>query len=175
MLSMSAEILIQPARRDDLSELADLAARTFSDAFGHAMTPEELKQSLAENRSVGYFERTFESSHILVARREGKIVGYTQFGSVLLSGAPAKPGDTELGRVYVETALQGEGIGRQLVNAALAEPSMVAAPNVFLEVWEDNPRAIALYESLGFEKIGATQFEVAGKQTQNLIMVRRQH
>jgi ribosomal protein S18 acetylase RimI-like enzyme len=166
---------IERLRPEEIPELAELAAKTFSDAFGQEMDPDDLKRSLEENRSIPYFERSMDTSKIMVAKQQGKIVGYVQYGSVLIPEANASPEDREIGRLYVDTDLQGRGIGRQLMDLALADPEVTAAPNVFLQVWDQNHGAIALYESYGFETSGVTQFELAGKPAQDLIMVRHQH
>jgi ribosomal protein S18 acetylase RimI-like enzyme len=168
------EITIEPVRTADLVELADLASRTFADAFGASMDPEDLEQSLAENRSVAYFDNAIKESRILVAKYNGKIVGYVQYGPVKMKEAGAAKNDRELGRLYVETELQGKGIGRRLMDAALDDPEMKRAPRVFLQVWEENQKALAMYEGYGFRQCGVTTFEIAGKPAQDLIMVRDQ-
>lgn len=168
------DIKIEPVQASELPELADLAARTFSDAFGADMDPEDLAKTLAENRSVRYFESSMKDSNVLVAKNNDKIVGYVQYGTIKIPEANAGKDDRELGRLYVETALQGKGIGRRLMDAALNDPEMAMAPNVFLQVWDENKRAVAMYESYGFKECGVTRFELAGKPAQDLIMVRHQ-
>lgn len=170
------EVEVGLVRPDEMQELADLAARSFSDAFGDEMDPEDLAKSLEENRSLAYFERTKDSSTIIVARYQGKLAGYAQYGSVKLTGIDATPEDREIGRVYVDTTLHGVGIGRQLVDATLADPDVANAPNVYLQVWEENEPAISLYKKYGFENSGAVEeFLLAGKPAKDLIMVRHQH
>jgi ribosomal protein S18 acetylase RimI-like enzyme len=169
-----AEIQIEPVRREELQELAELAARSFRDAFGYAMDEDDLRQTLKEGRSVEYFEKTFDSSTILVAKQDNKIVGYAQFGTVKIPDIDKSGDDRELGRLYIDTAMQGQGIGRQLMDAALSDSSMLAAPNIYLQVWEKNAKAIPLYTSYGFETVGVTNFELAGKPAQDLVMVRHQ-
>lgn len=168
------EVQIEPVEPDEVEELAELAARTFSDAFGHTMDEQDLMQSLAENRSAAYFEKALEDSTVLVAKHQGKIAGYVQYGKVKIPEAEASEADRELGRLYIDTELQGQGIGRQLMDAAINDPEMAQAPNIFLQVWDKNDRAISLYESYGFERYGVTTFELAGKPAQDLIMIRRQ-
>lgn len=170
------EVEVGLVRPDEMQELADLAARSFSDAFGDEMDPEDLAKSLEENRSLAYFERTKDSSTIIVARYQGKLAGYAQYGSVKLTGIDATPDDREIGRVYVDTNLHGGGIGRQLMDATLADPDVANAPNVYLQVWEENEPAISLYKKYGFENSGAVEeFLLAGKPAKDLIMVRHQH
>ena len=56
--------------------------------------------------------------------------------------------------VAVAPARQGQGIGRRLMKRLLDLARWHRATRVFLEVRPSNPRAIALYERLGFTQIG---------------------
>jgi ribosomal protein S18 acetylase RimI-like enzyme len=165
-------IQIEPLDDSEIHEVADLAARTFVDAYGEYHDEDALAKTLDEDRSVSYFERTRPNSTVLVAKHAGKIVGYAQYGKVKLPGVTLQLNDMELSRLYVDTGLQNQGIGRQLIEAALSEPEMTFATNVYLRVWENNPDAISLYESLGFTQAGEIQFTIKDNQpTRDLIMV----
>ena len=48
---------------------------------------------------------------------------------------------------------QNKGIGFKLINYSIEEATKNGAKSVFLEVREDNKRAIHIYESLGFKLI----------------------
>ncbi len=169
---MKPSITIAPIERTHIPVLAELAARTFTEAFGSSMEPEELKLSLEENRSEAFFERTFDLGEILGAWDGEKLVGYVQFGKVLMEDAGANPEDGELGRLYVDSAYQRQGIGRRLMEAALDRPRMKGAPRVFLQVWDENHKAIALYRQYGFEVCGETHFVAGGRAMTDLVMVR---
>jgi ribosomal protein S18 acetylase RimI-like enzyme len=169
-----ADTDIVPVRVEDIHELADLAARGFRDTYGEVAPEEELQQAVARHRSVEYFLDAINSSTILVAKRDGSIVGYVQFGEIKDPNIVAGEGDKELARLYVDTPVHHQGIGTQLLDAALADPAMAAAPNVYLEVWDKNVNAIALYEKYGFEPVGRAEFTAGGKQHHNIVMVRRQ-
>jgi ribosomal-protein-alanine N-acetyltransferase len=49
---------------------------------------------------------------------------------------------------------RGQGLGRALLQAAIARAQELGAQSVFLEVGADNPSALALYAGLGFAKVG---------------------
>jgi len=74
-------------------------------------------------------------------------------GNVSLRRA-ASPGGWMIGNVAVDEAWQGRGIGRALMEAALAAASREGGQWVGLEVREDRPVALRLYQSLGFEPVG---------------------
>jgi diamine N-acetyltransferase len=162
---------IRPADGDDVPALAELASRTWSDAFGDSVAPEELAVELEEKRSAAYFDAVLRTDTILVVESSGALIGYVQFGDVNIAELESLPGDQELHRLYVATDLQGKGVGRRLTEAALRQPRLAGASHVYLQVWEANERAILLYESLGFETVGRTTFTIgSGHVTEDLVM-----
>lgn len=82
----------------------------------------------------------------------------------LAVGAPESPfgfivcrlaGETaELLTLAVLPAHQGQGVGRRLLGAGLAEAKRLGAAEMILEVAEDNRAARALYAALGFAEVG---------------------
>ena len=167
------ELRIRAARRDDVPALSSLARRTWADAFGDSVPADDLAAELEETRSERRFESALDTRTILVAEHGGALVGYVEFGDVEIPEVPPEPGDRELHRLYVETALHGRGIGRALLAAALAHPRLAAAPRVFLQVWEENAAAVSLYESAGFRAAGRTRFTIgSGEPVEDLVLVR---
>jgi ribosomal protein S18 acetylase RimI-like enzyme len=162
---------VRPADEGDLPELSALAKRTWADAFGSSLGPEALEAELEETRSQAYFSAALIAQTILVAELDGELVGYVQFGDVTIPEVVAKPGDRGLQRVYVETELQGRGIGRALMDAALAHPRLADAERIYLAVWEENTPAMRLYESLGFRALATTQFTLGGEAMEDLVLV----
>ena len=57
-----------------------------------------------------------------------------------------------LHNVVVDEALRGIGLGEKLCRAAIRKSAECGAGYSFLQVMEDNPVAINLYQKLGFEK-----------------------
>ena len=152
---------VRPAEPGDIPALADLARRTWTDAFGWSVSDVDQAAELETQRSPAYFEQ------------EGRMVGYVQFGDVEIAGFDAGPGDQELHRLYVDTELHGGGVGRTLMDAALAHPRLVSAARIYLQVWHRNERAIRLYESLGFRVVGTTTFRIGvGELAEDLVMLR---
>jgi ribosomal protein S18 acetylase RimI-like enzyme len=167
------EPTIRSATAGDVRDLAALAKRTWSDAFGSSVSPDEEAAELEKTRSEGYFIAALRRDTILVADSNGALVGYVQFGDVNIPEVDVRPGDQELHRVYVDTALQGRGLGRRLMYAALQHPRLAEATRVYLSVWDKNERAIHLYKSLGFQTVGTTTFVIgSGEVAVDLVMVR---
>lgn len=81
-----------------------------------------------------------------VLERHGEVIGY----GVLNVAA----NEAHILNVCVAPEAQGEGHGRHLVKRLIDLSRWHRAERVFLEVRPSNPRAIALYHSLGFNEIG---------------------
>ena len=95
------------------------------------------------------FIRELESrhNHYVAARVDGRLVGYA--GITRLGRKP--PFEYEVHTIGVDTALQGRGIGRRLLDMLL---EIADGGAVFLEVRTDNDAAITLYQSVGFAVVG---------------------
>ena len=80
----------------------------------------------------------------------------------------------EICLLAVEPAEQGHGIGRALVEAAIAEARARGARRLTLRVLETNSRARLLYEAAGFEVEGVLrdEFLLAGRYVDDLLMAR---
>jgi ribosomal protein S18 acetylase RimI-like enzyme len=150
--------------------LSALAKRTWSDAFGASVNEATAFTEINEGRSEHYFRSALQENLILVAEMNGRLVGYAEIGEVRIPEAKAQPGDMSLHRLYVETALQGQGVGRQLMTFALEHPKLAEARRVFLQVWEENTRARSLYEGFGFRKVGTTTFTIGSETMEDLVM-----
>ncbi len=68
--------------------------------------------------------------------------------------ARAAGGEAEILTLAVAPPARGRGLGRALLQAAIAKAKALGAETLFLEVGADNPAALALYAGLGFAKVG---------------------
>lgn len=165
------ETVIRPATWRDVRALSELARRTWSDAFGHSVSAEDEALELAETRSESHFIGALRETTILVAEANETLLGYVQLGDVEIPEVEVRPGDRALHRLYVETAFQGRGLGRKLMNAALQHPRLATATRIYLTVWDRNERARRLYASFGFRPVGTTIFTIgSGEIAEDLVM-----
>ena len=162
---------IRPAWSSDVVALSDLARRTWSDAFAQGLSPDDASIELEEGRSEAYFREALREKAILVAEQDGALLGYVQFGDVDIPELEPRPGDQAVQRLYIETSQQGRGLGRRLLEAALAHPRLAKARRIFVQVWEENERAVRLYESLGFQTVGTTTFMVGSEVMEDLVLL----
>jgi ribosomal-protein-alanine N-acetyltransferase len=81
----------------------------------------------------------------------GAFAFHNAFGFVLARVAGE---EAEILTLAVTPEKRGQGLGRALLEAAIARAQERGAQSVFLEVGADNPSALALYAGLGFAKVG---------------------
>ncbi|MDU8913798.1 GNAT family N-acetyltransferase [Aestuariicoccus sp. MJ-SS9] len=68
--------------------------------------------------------------------------------------------ETEISTFYVQPRHHGKGIGKALLNAALARCRERGAPSVWLATNAENTPAIGFYLARGFRQVGHTHFRL---------------
>ena len=86
--------------------------------------------------------------------------GYALAGPSGLPHADVRPGDGELKRLYVDSALQNSGWGGRLVREALAWLERDGPRTLWISVWSENFGAQRFYARHGFAKAGEYEFPV---------------
>ncbi|WP_313812778.1 ribosomal protein S18-alanine N-acetyltransferase [Glutamicibacter sp.] len=86
-----------------------------------------------------------ETRRYWVYEDQGRVIGYAGLCTVL----PISDVQT----IAISSDYQGQGLGRKLMNLLIDTARELKALDVMLEVRFDNPTAINLYESLGFDTI----------------------
>lgn len=115
---------------DDLDRVAEIESLAYEFPWSRAIFADCLR--------AGY--------ECVVLVDAGAILGY----GVLSSGA----NEAHVLNVCVVPGLHGRGHGRRIVKRLLDIARWQRAERVYLEVRPSNPRAIALYESIGFNEFG---------------------
>ncbi|QDS70400.1 hypothetical protein FKW77_009372 [Venturia effusa] len=174
----TSPFLLRDAITEDAASIAELGADIFTKTFGHSVSQKELQAFLTEHYSAASMlaDITNHSKSMIVATdvSTSKIVGFA-----LLTRGSHKPciahlSDTvELQRLYVDVSLHGKGVGK-LLERRMEEMAREGGFQVlWLGVWEDNERAIRVYEKLGFERVGKHDFVIGEVVQRDLIMVKR--
>lgn len=161
-----------PVSPQQLPALEVLARASFTATFGHLYLAEHLQHHLDTTCSATYFAAEIERGNAVdVACADGELAGYIKYGAVGLPVVHGKA-DREIHRLYVRAGYQGQGIGRMLMDRALADTDLQAAPALFLGVWEHNHKAQAFYAGYGFEAVGEYLYHVGPHRDRELIMRR---
>lgn len=138
------EFKIRPVRVED-AEAVNQLRRQPGVLFFTCGLPSERIES---NRK--FIENLGPNDHVFVAEVDGRVVG--------IAGLHVKEGKrrhmAEFG-IAIHDDFQNQGIGKALMKTCLdLADNYLNLVRVELEVFEDNPRARHLYESMGFEVEG---------------------
>jgi ribosomal protein S18 acetylase RimI-like enzyme len=167
-------VRIRPVEAHEVAALSALASRVYAETFGASMSRADLEAQLKATRSEEYFERALRDDTILVALLDEAIVGYVQLSDVRIPIEGAQESDQELFALYVRSDLHRRGIGTALLNSAFAQRRFATARRLYLDVWDENAGAIALYTKHGFGRIGRRDFAVDGRVVGSDIVMMRE-
>jgi ribosomal protein S18 acetylase RimI-like enzyme len=172
-------IVVAAAVEPDVSELADVAGRTFPLACPPSVTPENIVAFIDENLSQNRFRDYLADPDraVLAAWEDGRIVGYV----MLIRGVPddddvqravsLRPA-VELSKMYVLPDSHGAGISAALMTAALQHATELDAKCVWLGVNQLNQRAQRFYSKHGFSINGTKIFRLGADIENDYVMVR---
>src|SRR5581483_9009615 len=89
---------------------------------------------------------------------DGTPVGYAQLRRGTRADGVNAEQPAEVQRIYVDRDAHGRRVGQALMDACIEEARAWRCDVLWLAVWEHNPRAIAFYKKMGFERVGSTTF-----------------
>ena len=142
-------ISIRPAEGSDASELVALAAAIGGEPGGWLLTTEAWRPVADERRYLKAVRRHADAA-VLVALDDDRIVGRL---SLARDPHPASAHVADLG-MMVAASHRRRGIGRNLLDAAVAWARAAGVRKLELHVFPWNEPAIRLYDDFGFEREG---------------------
>lgn len=159
------EVTIRCANESDIEALSSLKLATFRETFlegfGIPYPPEDLAHFEREKYSHSRVaaEIADQAHRTWVVEEGDRLIAYAHVGPCGLPHAEVRDGDKELYQLYIRRDAQGAGLGKTLLDHALAWLRPFDRP-IWLGVWSGNLRAVALYRRKGFVKVGEYQFPV---------------
>ena len=161
------EVIITKATIKDVPQLSELSASTFYDTYAIYNTEENLRLYMEHFRPE-QLEKEIRTNDIVffIAWLEEQMVGYAKVTSNNHPAELAGYSPIEIERIYVLPNFKGKKIGSKLIHHCIEYGRQQEKDVLWLGVWEHNPKAIAFYTSLGFEKFGEHDF-VFGEDIQN--------
>lgn len=171
------EVQTKRAGTGDAASLALLGRITFAETFGYLFRdhPGDLRAYLDATfaaakiaRSLGKPENTY-----WLALRDGLPVGYAKLKHPSpFPGNPAGTATAQLQKIYVLREFFGLRLGRGLMRDVI-DAAAARASCLWLDVLEENERAIGFYEKHGFAQAGEDTYAIGAQHFRFRLMARR--
>jgi len=167
--------MIRPATLADAPALAALKLATFRatflDEFAIPYPPADLAVFEAETYGLAKVEAELaDPAHRtwVVDGAEGTLDAYLHLGPCKLPHPDVADGDPEIYQLYLRREAQGRGLGKALLDHALA--FLGRDRPIWIGVWSGNDRAQHVYGAKGFKPVGTYEFPVGAWRDAEVIM-----
>jgi ribosomal protein S18 acetylase RimI-like enzyme len=164
--------LLRPARPEDAACLAALASLVWLDTYATAGIRPALARHVQTSLSPQAFldQLADASQHILLLERDAHVLAYAVLQENV--ACPGQPDwQAELATLYVMPRFARQGLGRQLLSAALQLACQRGQPGVWLSVYHGNARALDFYRHLGLQQVGDCYFEMEQERHLNHVFL----
>ena len=153
-------LTIRRASSEDAAEIAEAHVRSWQGAY-RGLIPQDYLDGLDPAQRLAWWEQILASvdwsaSGVLVAENDSGVAGFVSYG-------PARDDDKgqdpigEIMAIYLAPVAWGQGLGRELMAAALAGLGAAGYAQATLWVLESNERARGFYDAAGFKPDGAVK------------------
>jgi diamine N-acetyltransferase len=170
-----SELILRAATPADIPALSKLGIDSFVATFGHMYSAKDLADFLEEAHSHNALagELADPARLYCLAEQDGALAGYCKLG--LTCGFPdhARGQNVlELKQLYTAAGMTGMGIGKALMDWAMAEFTARGADEVQLSVWSGNHGAQKFYARYGFAKVADIKFRVGEQLDDEFLFAR---
>lgn len=170
-----SDLILRAATPADIPALSRLGIDSFMEKFGHMYSAKDLADFLEEAHSHTALAGELANPTRLyrLAEMDGALLGYCKLG--LTCGFPdhARGSNAlELKQLYTAPGKTGMGIGKALMDWAMAELAARGADEVQLSVWSGNDGAQRFYARYGFAKVADITFRVGEQLDDEFLFAR---
>jgi ribosomal protein S18 acetylase RimI-like enzyme len=157
---MISRVRLADASAADAEALAEAGERLFVQAYGDYSRPDDLQAHVEQ-----YFGRDSIASELqkpgvsyTTAYEGDAIAGFIKITRGRAPDTVAAARAIEVQQLYVDANHQRKGIGRMLMDRAVATAREEGQAGLWLSVWQDADWATGFYEAYGFRRIGTAEF-----------------
>ena|SRR5690625_2576525 len=167
-------IRINKCTLDDLQKLQEISIETFHDTFHDQNSAENMKVYLEKAFNLKQLEKELSniSSEFFFIYFNEELGGYLKINMNDAQSEKADDESLEIERIYIKSKFQRHGLGKRLLNKAIAIALERNKKKIWLGVWEKNENAIAFYKKLGFIQTGAHPFYMGDEEQIDFIMTK---
>ena len=165
-------VSIRPADAGQTGLLSETGQRLFVQTYGNISGAEDLAAHVED-----YFGERAVSAELaktgvryFLAWDNGDVAGFLKTRESDIPDAIPAAAATEVQQLYVDANHQRKGIGRLLMDAAVAVARDAGHEGVWLSVWQEAPWAIHFYQDYGFHTVGTTDFWLGKSKYTDFLM-----
>lgn len=168
-------IRIKPVELSELETLQALSLQTFNDTFSAQNTPENMEAYISQAFQLKKLEGELQhpDSSFFFITVDNQLAGYLKVNVNQAQTETITENALEIERIYVDKAFKGQGLGKALIEKAIAIATKKEKSAVWLGVWEKNKPAIGFYQKQGFQQITTHSFWMGDDEQTDLIMVKK--
>lgn len=159
---MSPAVRLVAASGADADALSEAGERLFVQAYGSYSPAADLAVHVRE-----YFGRDSVAAELqkpdvryTIARGGDAIAGFVKIRRGAAPETVPAADAIEVQQLYVDAAWQRMGVGRALMDWAVAVAREEGGAGLWLSVWQDADWATAFYEGYGFRCVGTAEFRL---------------
>ena len=147
----------------DAASLSEMGKRTFLDAHSQSASPVDIAHYIETKYGIGEIETELKNPDYIyrLIYKTQEPAGYSK---IILNSSPTNfrfENATKLERLYIEKKFYGLNFAQELLHYNIGYSKSYDQKGMWLFVWVENLRAIAFYKKLGFEIVGAYNFELS--------------
>ena len=167
-------VTIKKCTIEDFEILRELSIKTYYETFAHLNTPEDMEAYLEDafNKDKLRHELCDPNSLFFLLFVNERPAGYLKLNETPSQTDINDNESLEIERIYVTSEFQGTGVGKYLMELAIAIATGYGKQYAWLGVWEKNEKAIRFYKKNGFYEIGTHPF-IMGKDVQTDYIMRK--
>jgi hypothetical protein len=163
---------IRKVNVQDIEKLKEIGKLTFAETFSSENSEENMTEYLENGFSTEKLktELTDKNAEFYFAELDGKVIGYLKVNVGESQTEIKIKNALEIERIYVLKEFHGKKVGQILYDKALELAKEKNVENVWLGVWEQNPRAIRFYEKNGFVAFDKHIFKLGDDEQTDIMM-----
>ena len=173
----SPDVALRVAGASDALCIGVLATQVFLDTYALDGIRPSLAREVLHHLSTGAIARSLADpgTVFVLAERAGNLIGFAQLTIGATQENAGTEATVELGRLYVQRAFAGKGVGTRLLEFAEELAGARGAGALWLTAWVGNRRALAFYARRGYVDAGATTYVFEDEEYENRVLVRSLH
>ena len=156
---------------DKIDPLQRIGQLTFAETYSSENSEENMKAYLDRGFSKEKLkiELNDKNSEFYLAILENNVIGYLKINFGLSQTEIKTENTLEIERIYVLKEFHGKKIGQLLYEKAM-DIARRRGVNIWLGVWEKNPRAIGFYKKNGFVEFDKHIFKLGDDEQTDIMM-----